>query len=242
MSAPLLQNVDALSGNDDIIFPVNKYGKDLFAVCKNGKYGCITRDGAKVIPMKYESMTANTHDVVGVKMNGKWGLLNEDNTIVVPAKYNNIFMPEEENAKFFWVQKEDSLYYNYNTETKNVSSIGYKWVTNFKDGIALVAPKEMTVEDTQINRAQIFASQGKTFDVDMSIFADNFGYMINKNNVIVAELPIYILIKDKITKEIIKRGGRALTKSEIKKFLQDITGNYRSYDIDATLDNEEWDY
>ena len=236
------QNVDALCGFAEIIFPANKCGTDLFVVCKDGKYGCITRDGSIVIPMEYEAMTANTYDVVGVKKNGKWGLLKEDNTTIIPEEYINLIMPEEENAQHLWVQKEDSLYYHDNIASNDIATIGYKWVTNFKHGIALVAPQELTVEDTQTNRAQIFASQDKTFQLDMSQMVNHFGYLMNTDNTILAELPIYILVKDAIIKEITKRGGRALTKSETKKILQDITAKYRSYDLDSTLDNNEWDY
>lgn len=235
-------NIESLSGFDDIIFPMNVYGKELFGVSKEGKFGCITRDGSSVIPMEYDSVTVKCFDVIGIKQKGKWGLIKEDNSIIIPSDYLNICQPDEPNATLFWVQKEDSLFYLFNTIKQEISKPGYKWAYNFKNGYSLVLPTEMKLDDTVSNRAQISTYTNTKFIGNISYFKQAFGYIINSDNEIMVDAPIYFFLKDHFIKEIIKSGGRPLTKTEIRKIMLSLTAKYRSYDIKTTLDDNEWDY
>ena len=238
-------DVSALSGFSDIVFPVHQGDKELFSVMKDGKYGCITRSGDTVVPFEYEKALGNSYDVVAVKKDGKWGLLSASNSLLIPTEYANLILPSEREAKHFWVMKADSLYYHMNLTTNKVSAQGYKSASNFTDGIALVAPAGMKVEDTQVNRAQMYApnTPKTTLDkLDITKSTDSFGYLLNKDDVLLIDLPVSTLYKDKIAKEIEKRGGKALTETEKKNILLETTRENRSYDLESTLSEDEWNY
>ena len=237
--------VDALSGFGDINFPSKEGDKEVFSVMKDGKYGCVNRSGGVVIPFQYEQALSNTYDVIAVKKDGKWGALSSDNAQLIPTNYAGIFLPSERNAKHFWVMKADSLYYHLNMSTKNLSSIGYKAVYNFDKELAYVVPRGLKVENNQINRAQMYPpnTEKATIDaLDMSKHADSFVNIINSKDEIVFDLPVSTMYMDAVRKEIEKRGGIQLSATEKKNLLLDITRENRSYDLKATLGEEEWNY
>ncbi len=239
------KNVDALSGYNDVLFPTSDCGKELFGVGKEGKYGCILRDGTVAVPIEYEYATGNTYGMMAVKKNGKWGMLSENNTELIPTSYQDIIMPEKPNTRHIWVMKEDSLYYHVNFDTKTIANTGYKSVANFQQGIALVIPASITVEDTQYNRAQVItgkATLATLANINLSKLGKSFGYLINTDDVLLTQLPVSVLLKDRVTDEIIKRGGHALNKSETKRVLLKATENKRSYELNSVLDENEWDY
>ena len=239
------EDVKDLSDFDDIIFPNKQGDKEIFSVAKDGKYGCITRNGNMVVPFDYEMAMGNTYDVIPVKKDGKWGLLSADNTCFIPNDYANIMLPTERNATIFWVQKSDSLYYHYNMSTGKTSSNGYKTVSNFQKGFAYVVPQNLEVEDTPINRAQIYEpnTPKKTIDaLDISKHLGEFVNIINDKDEMVFDLPVSTMYYEKIRDEIIKRGKSTLTVSEKKNILLEATRENRSYDLKSTLGEEEWNY
>ena len=238
-------DIASLSGYGDINFPVNNGDKEIFSVMKDGKYGCIDRTGKVVIPFDYEQVLGNTFDMVAVKKNGKWGMLTSNNSVVVPTEYAGLKLPSERNAKHLWVMKSDSLYYHFNTEQEKLSSTGYKEVYNFSKGMAYVVPTGLQVEDTPINRAQIYAphtSKATLDKINMSDYKDCFVNIINSNDVMLFDLPVSTMYKDEIKAELEKRGGRVLTATEKKIILLDATRENRSYDLKSTLSEDEWNY
>jgi hypothetical protein len=59
----------------------------LFAKKLNGKWGFVDSKGNNVIDYKYENVTEQNGNYVGVKLNGKWGVLDIKGNEVVEPKY-----------------------------------------------------------------------------------------------------------------------------------------------------------
>ena len=255
-------DVSSLSGYEEILFPTKEGDREIFSVMKNGKYGCIDRSGNTVVPFDYEMMLGNTFDVIAVKKDGKWGILSPDNKSIIPTEYSDLLLPSERNAKHFWVKQSDSLYYHMNIEKAQLSYNGFKSVTNFTNGIAHVAPVGMVVEQTPINRAQLYAP-GKfptiqndntnkrnlastvkqlTVDEEFSKNKESFGYILNTDDVLIMNIPVSTLYKDAVVKEIMNRGGKTLSANEQKAIMLDVTKENRSYDLKSVVGEEEWNY
>lgn len=238
-------DVAPLSGYEDLKFPVNEGDAEIFSVMKNGKYGCITRSGETKVPFEYDDAFGNTFDMVAVKKENKWGFVDTNNNCIIPTEYVEIIFPQERDAKHIWVKKEDTLYYHYNVTTKKISAIGYKAVNNFKRGIAIVTPKEITVNNTPVNRAQLFAPNTDKASIDavnITKSKDSFGYLLDTNDILLIDLPVSALYKDEVIKEIEKRGHRKLTESEKKDILLYVTRENRSYDLKSKIREDEWNY
>lgn len=116
---------------------------------------------------------------------------------------------------------------------------------NFKNGIALVVPKGLKVEDTQVNRAQIFApnTAKATIDAyDMSQAKGVFGYLIDTNDNVLFDLPVSTSYMDTVVKVFKEKGNRNLSENEKKIIILDVTKENRSYDLNSTLSEDEWNY
>ena len=103
----------------------------------------------------------------------------------------------------------------------------------------------MKVEDTPINRAQIYAPNTPKTTIDtinMSKHTGAFVNIVNTNDELVFDLPVSTMYMDTIKKTIEKRGGKQLTESEKKNMLLDVTKENRSYDLKSQLSEEEWNY
>ena len=238
-------DVKALSGFEFIRFPAKVGDKEVFSVKRDGKYGCVTRTGDIVVPFEYEEALSNTYDVIAVKKDGKWGMLSSDNRLLIPIEYFNLKLPAERNTKHFWVMTSDSLYHHFNLSTNHVSDNGYKVTYNFLNDLAYVVPMGLKVEDTPINRAQMYApnTSKATIDaLDMSKHTGAFVNIINSKDETVFNLPVSTMYMATIRKEIEKRGGGRLTETEQKSLLLDATRENRSYDLKSTLSEEEWNY
>lgn len=238
-------NVDALSSFEDIYFPTIEGDKEIFTVLKDGKYGCVKRNGDIVIPFDYEMALSNTYDVVAVKKDGKWGMLTADNVPLIPIEFEGLRLPTERNAKHFWVTKSDSLSYHFIPSTNKLSNKGYKCALNFIDDYAYVTPVDMIVDNTPLNRAQMYApnaSKASIDAVDLSKHYDSFVNIINSKDELVFDLPVSTMYMDVIRKEIKKWGGKQLSESEKKNLLLEVTKSNRSYDLKSTLSEEEWNY
>ncbi len=238
-------DITALLGYSDIEFPKHSGDKEIFSVLKDGMYGCVNRSGDTVVPFEYERVLANGYDVIPVKKDGKWGLLSPNNTCIISPEFEDITLPSERNAKHFWVKKSDLLYYHVNTLTNKISEQGYKTISNFKNGVALVVPSNMKVGDTQVNRAQLVVPNTAKATIDtltISKYIGSFGYLLNTDDVLLFDIPVSTLYKDKVIEEIQKRGGDALTESEKKNILLNVTRENRSYGLKEILGEEEWNY
>ena len=238
-------DVAALSGFDNINFPVHEGDREIFSVQKGTVWGCITRGGEVVVPFEYEQVLGNKFDVVGVKKNGKWGMVTADNGMLIPAEYMDILLPAERGTQHYWVKKSDGLYYHLNLTNNHLSEKGYKVATNFVKGIALVVPEGFTLADTQVNRAQVYApnaSQKTIAEVDVSKWVGSFGYLLGTDDVLLLDEPVSTMYRDKVAEAIIARGYRTLTAGEKKSILLEVTRENRCYDLRSVLSEDEWNY
>lgn len=239
-------DIAALSGYTDMLFPQQKDDKEIFTVQKDGaKYGCINRSGETVVPFDYEDAWDNRFDAVCVKKDGKWGAVAPNGSVIVPTEYMNVIFPSERGANDYWVQKSDSLYYHYNVAKKKLSKNAYKDVANFMNGVALVRPADMKLEDNQVNRAQTYApnTDNATLGaVNLDNMLGAFGYLLAADDVVIFDRPVSTLYKDAVLKKIAELGHRVPTDQEKKNILLEVTRENRSYNLDKTLGEEEWNY
>ena len=238
-------DIPTLSNYGEIKFPANERDKEIFSVKKEGKYGCITRAGDIVIPFNYEDALSNSYDFVPVKQNGCWGILSANNDNLIPCEYVDLNLPTERDTKHFWVKKSDGLLYHLNLLSNKISSVGYKVAHNFKDGMAFVVPKGMVVEDTPINRAQIYPphTSKKNLDaVDMSKMQGCYVNIINDKDEMVFDFPVSTMYKDTVKDILIKQGNKMLSDSEKKAIILDVTRENRTYDLDKVISENEWNY
>ena len=263
-------NVEGLSGYNEIEFPGQKDDKHLFSVKKIDKYGAVSKSGEIVIPFEYELIMGNTYDVFAVKKNGKWGALTTDNKILFPTEYVNFVLPSERNSQHFWVQQSDSLYYHLNLTNGKISAIGFKGVYNFNEGIAFVIPEGFDVQKSILNRAQLYLpntpynqiygttaatnnsntkKRGKLINTiaqqikTVDPFKSvNFGLLMNTDDVLLINKPVSAFYVDAAKKEIKNLGNRALTDMEAKDVLLKITRENRVYGLNEMLDEDEWNY
>lgn len=238
-------DITSLSGYEDIYFPVNEGDTEIFSVMKNDKYGCITRSGEIKVPFKYDKAIGNNFGVIAVKKDDKWGLISPENRCLIPTEYVDVTLPTEFNSIHFWVTKSDSLKYHFNVSTQKISATGYKSASNFKNGIAHVTPVNMVLNNTPINRAQLFVpnTAKKTIDsADISKSAGAFGYLLDTNDNLLMDQPVSALYRDNVIKEIEKCGNRELSESEKKNILLYVTRENRSYDLKSKISEQEWNY
>lgn len=126
-----------------------------FAVCKNGKWGIINRKEEKIIDFIYDYALAPKYGMITIKIADKCGVINLKNEQVVPAEYIEIF-PNEENTKYLWAMKKDSLYHVFDVEKKTSGEEGYEFVTNFdENGLAWAHPKEYKIPDVIAYHTQV---------------------------------------------------------------------------------------
>lgn len=239
------EDATSLSGYMDILFPVQKDDKEMFVVMKDNLYGAINKNGEVIIPFEYESASANTYDCVAVQKNGMWGMLTASNDSLIPIKYAGVMLPSQKNAKNFWIMKSDSLCYHLNTMKNSLSEKGFKYVSNFSNGLAHVAPLNLAIEDNQINRSQLFTpntKQSTISEADLQKSKNAFGYLLNENDEIIMDKPISTIYIDAVRTKISEKGGKNVSEQDKKNILLEVTRNNRSYNLDTTLSEEEWNY
>lgn len=240
-------DIPALSGYEDIGVPAQKGDKEVYNVKKDGKWGVITRSGEVIVPFgQYETIWFNNYDFMMVFKDKKFGAITPDGKEIIPVKYEGIALPEERNAKEFWIKEADSLYYHYNIDKGTLSSKGYKYFKNFKDGIAWVVPYGFTPQDNLINKCLFFVPNSDLATINKLKPSEKIGYygiLINQNDeVLFSEATTNGIYMDKIVKYIQEKGNRPLTKSEMKNLLLEITKENRSYGIADKIGEEEWNY
>ncbi len=240
-------NVDVplLSGYEDFLFPQKDGDKEIFSVKKDGKYGCINREGTTVIPFDYEDVYGNIYDVVTVKKNGKWGMVTADNSMLVPTKYLDVIFPVERNSKHIWVRQPDSLYYHFNTESQTLNKVGYKTATGFKDGVAHVAPVEMKLDDTPLVRAQLYVpgtAQSTIDAAELEKYSGSYGLVVNTKGEVLMSYPVSTFYIDAVNQELKKLGSVVPTKMQQKEIILNVTRENRSYKIGTTISEDEWNY
>ena len=239
------KNIESLSGYDEIRFPANKEDKQIFAVKKELLWGAISRSGETAVPFEYDDMYGNIYDVLVVNKDKKWGVVSVDNKSIIGCEYENLILPSEKNATHYWVMESDSLYHHLNLNNDRLSDKGYKYVTNFKDGIAHVAPLDIKIDDTKLNKAQLFSPHASLKTLENANLSDSkqaFGYLMNEDNVYLCDIPVFTLYVSKVIEAIKKKGGKAFTKFEAKNVLLNATIENRSYNVTQLLSEDEWNY
>lgn len=238
-------NLPELSGYREFFFPLQDDAGDVFVVKNDTAYGAITKSGSVKVPLTYELARACSYGVVSVRKGGKWGLVDADGKTLVPCDYANIVLPEEKGAKDFWVKKADNLYYHYHADTKRLAPTGFLHVTAFRDGLAHVQPTGMKLDDTEVNRAQIFppnTDHAKMDTVEVEKYRDAFGYLLRADDRYLIDLPISTLYIDAVMARMKAMGLRDLTESEKKDALLEATRENRTYKLKETLSEDEWNY
>ena len=227
------KDIAALSGYEAITFPTHEGDQEVLSVRKGSQYGGINRNGNVVIPFEYDDMGANVFDVVAVKRNGKWGIVSVNNQLLIPLEYSSVRMPVERNAQHFWVMKSDSLWYHFHITGQTIYKTGYRATSNFVNGIAMVVPVNLTLEDTSINRAQLFQPNALAADLetaDLEKAKDSFGYILRADdNEIIFNRPVSILYVNSVATAVMEKGNRILTDLEKKNLLLEVTKDNRSY-------------
>lgn len=238
------QDIPSLSGYNGILFPSLETDEKVFVVKKNDLYGAITQSGDTIVPFEYEQALANSHNTIPVKKNNLWGLVSVSNKEIIPNEFIDIILPSEYNTEHYWVKETDSLYYHYDAISHQIKGTGFKVASNFIDGLAHVVPASFTIEDTPVNRAQIYkpGTEHKTIiNTIMDDHAKTFGYLVNTNDEIVMDRPVSTLYIQEVRKRLQTAGGTP-TETEKKRIMLDVTRENRSYELNSTLNEEEWDY
>jgi hypothetical protein len=118
-------------------------------------------------------------------------------------------------------------------------------VNNFVDGLALVYPVGMKIENSSINRALMYSPNAAKADIDAVDVSTNvgvYGYLVDVNDVMVFDLPITNIYVDAVKSELNKIGERIPTYTEKMRILLYITRANRMYGMDSVIDESEWDY
>lgn len=234
----------SLCGYENMLLPQTKENRMLFSAKKDGKWGVIDAEGKTVVPFKYEGATYPFNNMIGVKQNDRWGIIDSNDKLIMPIKFIDFYFATDKESKDVWV-KTDSIYFqHYNLSTKKLSPQRFKKAYHFYKSMALGVPDSLTVENTPINRAQMFAAGSDVKTVataDVSKSEIPFGYLINSNGEYVMKYPISALYYTKVIEAIAALEEKP-TENDIKAILLNITKENRTYPLNSILSEEEWDF
>lgn len=236
---------ETLSGYEDIILPLVEGDDDIFCVKKNGKYGAINNNGNKVLDFDYDGSKGMVYGTIGVCKDGKWGILSTSENTIVPIQHNDVKMPDSRNATHYWVMEDDLKYHHYNVKSGKTAEQGFVTVTNFVDGVALVVPENMVVENTTLNRALLFPplTDQKTINTsDVQSQQTQFFFLLDENDEFVIQVPVTSYYKDAVLKKAKALGKHKLSEREQKDIILSVTRDNRSYDMQMPISETEWNY
>lgn len=239
-------NVTTLSGYQGILYSEDNCEREVFSVKKGEKWGVVTRDGSEVIPFDYDQLIGSRHDLICAKKDGKWGMLSAaDGSVTIPLKYKEVNLPTMREQKDFWVQKDDELYYHFNSDKQSTSGDGYRNAFNFEDGLAFAFLPNPDVSDTPINRAQCFAPNTKQEDIDKLDWNEalkTFGLIVDTEDAKVIDLPVSSVSRARACEIIKARGTHKFSKSQMKDILLQLTLENRSYPLGSKINEDEWNF
>lgn len=239
------QDITSLANYDDINFPMIKGDQEIYSVKKGTLYGAVNKAGKEVIPFKYDYVVANDYDVIGVMKDSLWGAYSASGKEIIPLSFKGVVPPAERGVQDFWVMKADSLYYHFNVASQKLSATGYEEVANFCKGIAHVRPVGMKLENSEVNRALLFAPNTNHKDIASANpegLKNKFGYLINLKDQVLFDLPVTAIYAVPVMELLNKRGNQKLSEAEKKNILLNVTKENRSYDLNSVLDEDEWNY
>ena len=241
-------DITALSGKyTDMGFPAQEGDKEIYNVLKDGKWGVVNRSGNIIVPFaEYDGIWFNNYDFMIVKKDKKFGMINANGEKVIPLEYEDVAIAAERNAKEIWVKKADSLFYHYNINKSQESGKGYKYINNYKDGIALVTPYGFTPADNLINKCLFYTPYTPLATINALKPSEKVGYygiLIDEDDNVLFDQPITNgIYQDRVREYMKAHGNKALTKMEAKNLLLEITKENRSYPLNEVIGEEEWNY
>lgn len=113
------------------------FSEDLIGVKQDGKWGYITPHGEVAVPFVYDDVWTYTNGQAAVKQNGLIGVIDKKGEIVLPILWKDFKITETVPSAYYWVQKDDNLFYYYDMEKQQIlfpkESKGYNDVWLFAD-------------------------------------------------------------------------------------------------------------
>lgn len=238
-------DISELAGYEQVILPNTEGDKEIFMIKKNNLFGGVDRKGITVIPFKYDLAAASRYDYIPVKKDGKWGAVSPSGETKVPVSFADVIYPSERDAKDVWVIKADKLYYHYNIPNRKISKVGYENASNFQKGVAHVGPVNMVLDNTEVNRAQVYepnTSQAIIDTVNVDKHRTAFGYLLTTDDQWLMDRPVSTLYVDKVINLIKALGSRQPSEAEKKNIMLEVTRENRSYGLKSVLSEDEWNY
>lgn len=79
------------------------------AVCQNGKWGFVDKDGSMVIECDYEDASSFQNSLAAVKKDGKWGYIDEEGNLVVEPKFEEVTSVSKQGTAAVKIEEEWKL-------------------------------------------------------------------------------------------------------------------------------------
>ncbi len=232
-------NIKAENNYSEIRFSATPETDKLLSVKKDSLWGLIDNNDRTILPCQYEDALGVRYGWMPVKQNGKWGYVRIDGTVVIPCEFKEVALIDSTDPECVWVLKDDMLWYNYNVSNNNLGNKGYLQCSNFANGFAWVKPKNLIVENNAITQAMINTVAKNTSSKDFSV---EYVIVVGEDNQVYYDWPIPQALFEKVVDIINTKYKRPLTKAEMKRVGLYITRDVRSYPLNETIRNENWDF
>lgn len=228
---------------ENILLPKTKENKTIYTACKDGKWGIIDADGNAVTGFVYDKALAPNYNWVILGKNEKYGIVDADGKDVMNFIADDLIQPTKNEPQYVWTKK-DGLYYNYNIKTKTFGKVGYKVIgCNLDNGYALTQPENFIVKQSIIPRIMLGVDPTTELaDTTFTKYQDHFGYIVNADDQVCFPFPITTTYWDKAIGAINANGGKPLSNGQAKKLILSWSKEQRSYPLNATIDEDNWDY
>ncbi len=228
---------------EKVLLPITKENEVIYAVQQGGKWGILDANGNAKTEFVYDNALAPNFDWVLVSKDGKYGIVDADGQVVMDFVADQLALPTMKNPRYVWAQK-DSLFYNYDIQRKTFSKMGYKVVdSNLDNGYASVQTEDFSVKQDVLQR--IMLGRNPLIQIDDTTFTKlyvYFGNIIDANDNVCFPFPTTSLYQDKAIEAIKENGGKPISKGDAKKLLLMWSKNKRSYPLEGTIDEDNWDY
>lgn len=211
---------------------------------KNGLWGLINTQREVKIPFEYRTLgTPNfSRVIVQDDRTGDYGFLKTDGTPVTPCMFSNVYLLSEPEQNYIWVQKSsqasnDSLWYNYNIQTKEMGEKGYTWVSRFYKDYCLAIPNDLEQYNTNAPLPYYGESIKKEDRQTLGLLVDKKG-----NIVFPTPIPNNFSVLDVVIDYVNRAGTREITRNEQKRLILQLTKSQRVFPITETISEKEWDF
>jgi hypothetical protein len=197
---------------------VNKNG--IWSVRKGDKWGVLDVKNNPVVPFEYDMVTQwNDIDVVFVKKNGLWGAY-ENNHQILECIYDSLFALCDSS----FVYRYKKQYGLYTLTNHNLSPT--------HDGYLGVYPADPIYHNNQMRMFFLMAANGKQTYGMLDGYGDKaVPFMFTDKEQV---LQAYYYIRNEPT--------RSFSRSDRRRLRLKLTRRTRTYKMDTTIPNSEWDY